>query len=379
MKRKKPEAGKKTAKKAEKKTAKKAAGEKAPAKRTLLAVGDEKDFDSYKKFCREKKLFAGTRLIFKSVNWATLLRGRVPGIKTDDVIIFPFFPFAYWDRNIETKSYKGIYGNETFHEKFRQFWARVEKTVERTFAGRNVVYVNHPRMLSWSRDKELAKKLVSKAGVLIPRTFHTRNIDEILRLVKRRCRVFIKVRYGSMGKGITYLEKDRWLTNFRFRNGKITSRRSDYGWTFADVTDKERFLVELLKKDVIVEEAVESALVDGRKCDLRIYVANRRVLYVYGRTNDPDAVTTNISQGGRGEDPSFEKKLSAGQLATAKEQAVRALDALGLRFGGVDMALSWDRRSAIFIEANAFPGFPKVKAYNLSRDIIAELVREHGV
>ena len=59
-------------------------------------------------------------------------------------------------------------------------------------------------------------------------------------------------------------------------------------------------------------------------------------------------------------------------------QAVRAIDVLGLGFGGVDMMLSWDRRSVVFIEANAFPGFPKARRYNLSRDIIEEIVKEHG-
>jgi len=65
------------------------------------------------------------------------------------------------------------------------------------------------------------------------------------------------------------------------------------------------------------------------------------------------------------------------QLKFAKESAVKAIKALGLNFGGVDMMPCADRKKAEFIEINAFPGFPRVRRYNLSRFFIKELIDEY--
>jgi glutathione synthase/RimK-type ligase-like ATP-grasp enzyme len=62
----------------------------------------------------------------------------------------------------------------------------------------------------------------------VPKRFNVKGVKDVLRLLDDGYKLFIKVRFGSMGKGITYLEKGRWMTNFRFRKGKIVSKKSDY-------------------------------------------------------------------------------------------------------------------------------------------------------
>ncbi len=345
--------------------------------KTLLAVGDEKDFDTFKKLRKQKRFFYNSHIRFKSINYSLLLAGKLPNINTKEIIVFLCFPFNYWDKFIEPKSYKGVYGNRQFYIKFQRFWDIVKKKIRDAYPNKKIIYINNPKNLAKDRDKQLTNTIVARAGVSIPKQFKNRYLKEILNLLNKGKKLFIKVRYGSMGKGITYLEKDRWMTNFRFRKGKIFSKKSDYGWTFIDITDKKEFLKEILKKHIIVEEAIDPLLIKGRKFDLRMYIFKNKVLYTYGRSNDALAVTTNISQGARGERLSFENTLPKRQLELAKKNAIKALKAIGLNFGGVDMMLCRDKKSAMFIEINAFPGFPKVRRFNLSKFLIKEIIKDY--
>lgn len=345
--------------------------------KTLLAIGDKKDFDTFRKFSKQRRFFSKSRIAFRSASYFSILKDEFPKINTKDIIILLFFPFDYWDKYIEPKKYKGVYGNRKFYTKFVNFWKIIEKKIDDLYKDKKIIYINHPKNLAKDRDKALTKRIISKSGILVPKEFTTRKINDILKLLGTGYKLFLKVRYGSMGKGITYLEKGRWMTNFRFRKGKIVSKKSDYGWSFIDITNNKNFLKEILKKDIIIEEAINPLLVKGRKFDLRMYTFKDKVLYVYGRTNDAQAVTTNISQGAKGEKTSFINTLPKKQLENAKKGAVKAIKALGLNLGGVDMMLCADHKNAMFIEINAFPGFPRTRRFNLSRFLIKEIIKEY--
>ncbi|MFH2027821.1 MAG: YheC/YheD family protein [Nanoarchaeota archaeon] len=345
--------------------------------KTLLAIGDLKDWDTFKKLYKQRRFFYKSDIKFKKLEYDDLLNNKFPKINTDEIIIFLFFPFEYWDKYIEPKDYKGVYGNKEFYKKFKEFWKLLENKLKQAYPDKKITYINHPKNLAKDRDKEITKTIVAKAGVLIPKQFHTRKLDDILNSLDQGYKLFLKVRFGSMGKGITYLEKGRWMTNFRFKKGKIICKRSDYGWTFIDITDKKQLLKEILKQDIVVEEAINPLLIKGRKFDLRMYVFRNKVLYTYGRSNDAKAVTTNISQGAIGERLGFEKTLPRKQLEFAKKSAIKAIKAIGLKFGGVDIMPCADRKTAMFIEINAFPGFPRVRRFNLSRHLINEIKKTY--
>ena len=351
-------------------------------KRALLVLGDALDFDSYLKFVRELKAGPAKRGVFEchfSTYDDALVqeRGALPKLEgADSILVFLFFPFTFWDKHIETARYRGIYGNVEFYEKFRSFWTMINHKLKEHYEGKSLAFVNHPLRISTDRDKELTKEILSEKGIPVPATVFSRDVEKILSMLDAGKKLFVKVRYGSMGKGITYLERGRWLTNFGFKKGRIISLHSDHGWTFTNVTGDTRFLKELLSKDVVVEDAIEPLLIDGEKFDLRVYVCYGKVLYVYARTNHPSAVTTNISQGAKGETARFLKKIPKTALSKAKRNAIKTLKTLDLNFGGVDIMIDRKFKEAWVIEINAFPGFPKTKKFNLSRRVLQTIIRE---
>ena len=344
--------------------------------KTLLAIGDNKDFDSFKKFLREKKLFKKPNFSFKSTNYESVLKNELPEIKTNKLIVFFFFPFEYWENNIETKKNKEVYGNKTYFFKFKKFWKEIDKKVNNFYKDKKISYINPPNKIFFERDKEATKHILTKAGVPVSRPHYTRDYKKIIDIVDSGQKLFIKVRYGSMGKGITYLEKGQWISNFGFKNGKIMSKKSDYGWSFIDVTSNKKFIKELLKQDVIIEDAINPFLLKGKMFDLRIYVGFGKILYIYPRSNETKNITTNISQGAKGEDSKFVSNIPPKILSEATKNALRAVKAMDLNFAGVDIMPSNGKNKVTVIEVNSFPGFPRARRFNLAKHLIKEIVKQ---
>ncbi len=167
-----------------------------------------------------------------------------------------------------------------------------------------------------------------------------------------------------MGKGITYLEKAQWQTNFDVRRNKIANIHSDYGWVFKDVTGNVSFLRELLEKDVIVEEAVDPLRINGRIVDFRVYGFLDKVLYIYPRKGQTGSITTNISQGAKGS-PRLRSTLSGVTIKKIEDQVILSLKALNLNFAGVDVMLNKNKTKAYVVDVNMFPGFPKINTFNI--------------
>lgn len=344
-----------------------------PMDTSVLVLGDESDWDSYQKFCRQLQKHRPGKLNWVTATYGLLEKNRLPLFKSSTIIIYLFFPFAYWDKHIENEGYKGVYGNAEFYDKFRVFWSNIHRTLEKVYEGKKIYFINHPLKVAIDRDKEVTKTILSENGVNVPMSYYTRNHRDILKLINREGKkLFLKVRYGSMGKGITYLEKGNWQTNFRFEDGKIISPHSDYGWTFIDITDNIKILKEILTKDIVIEEAIDSYKLDGFIFDLRIHVFYEQVLYVYLRRNEEDAIITNISQGGRAGSSSLLKKLPKHVINSAVRNAVKTIKSVGVNFAGVDVMVSKDFKVYV-IELNAFPGFPKVGRFNLSKRIIQQV------
>ncbi len=341
---------------------------------TILAVGDWKDYDSYRKFNRERYFFLQRGFDYASVNYKKLLTGKIPEIPTEKVIVFLFFPFYYWDKFIEHRNYRGIYGNIGFYKKFLKFCEKLRKIIKTELADKEIFFVNDPLSCAFYRDKLEVKKKLSKTNIPIPKLHKTKSVKKVQDLLNKGHSLFLKPRCGSMGKGITFLSWPDWQTNFIFREKKIISKKSDHGWKFRKVTGDHAFLRELLRRDIFIEEAVDTLIISKMKVDLRIYTFFNKVLYIYPRKNPPDKVTTNITQGGKG-DPGLLDILPKNLVSKAKSMAEKASRALNFNLVGTDVALDHNLKDVYVIDINAFPGFPKRRTFNITRRMTKELIR----
>ena len=335
---------------------------------TLLAIGDECDFEAFKKFRRNGL----KQKNFIWLNYNKVLSRKLPKIKTSKLTIFLFFPFDYWNKYIEPKNYKGVYASQKFYDRFAEVCIRIKKSILSSYKDKIIHYIIQPDIMYYDRDKKLTLEILKKARVPTPKVISSRSSNKIMSLAKKKD-LFLKVRYGAMGKGITYLSKDAWLTNFRFKQGKIKSRKSDYGWTFIDMTANDAFLKELLKQDIVIEEEIKPYIIDNKKFDLRIYISFGKVRHIYPRTTSMISITTNISQGGKGEQQSFLKKIPKKMLANAKATAIKAARAMKTNFAGVDVMFDNKTKKPVVLEVNVFPGFPKSKSFNLSKKILQDI------
>jgi len=343
---------------------------------TILSIGERADFDSFLKFHDQSDRLKKQGFNYRSLSFKRLFRENPPAVKDKKVIVFMFFPLHHWNQHIEHKKYRGLYGNITFHNKFMQFGKKVSKRLNKIVIADKVILINDPRRASHYRDKKVMKRTLSTKGVNVPRVIKRASIKRIEQLLKKEKKVFIKPRCGSMGKGITYLEKDKWLTNFNIRNDRATNIHSDYGWVFKDVTGNKVFLGKLLDKDMIVEEAVSPLRVKGRIVDFRVYAFLDKILYIYPRKGKVGSITTNISQGAKGS-PDIRCFLSRKTTEKIEKQVLLTMKALRLNFAGVDVMLNENKKKAYVIDVNMFPGFPKVKTYNLPRSMITRLSEYH--
>ena len=338
----------------------------------ILSIGEVSDFDSFRKLDKEKHYMKKIGFCYKAIDYDYVLKKKALDLELENVIIVPFFPFKYWDKNIENKKYSGAYGNISFRDKFLDFCDMVEENIDEMLSGKKYFYINNLKKCAYYRDKKTMMKKLDKGGVNVPSKLETKSSKKLNEAVLKGGKFFIKPRCGSMGKGITYLEKDNWQTNFKIRKNKIKNRYSDYGWEFRDVTNNSSFLEDLIKKDFLIEEAVETLCIGKHKVDFRVYVFRGKVVYIYPRINTSDSITTNISQGGKGR-PGIMKKVPERVVRKIETQAAKAAKVLGLGFVGVDVVVDKAMKKAYIVDVNMFPGLPRRRTYNLARTIINDL------
>lgn len=267
-----------------------------------------------------------------------------------DAGIILFFPYRLWNAFVETNN--GLYGGKGFKSNICKLKDHLHKKLELAFPG--AFYVNEPGVFAIERDKIETKNLLCRHSIsVVPDV--PKDISIIMNeLTKGGC-VYVKARFGSMGKGITRLEEGKWLTNFRYEAGEIKNHPNDFEWKTIDVTDNYSFLKKLLLEDVLVEKGVETPRELGSKFDIRGVFVYGRLAELYGRASE-NPLITNLSQGGGClEFNDLIEMIGIDKLTEAARYMYDANRVFGTNLLGVDITFD-NNLNPYVMEVNSFPG-----------------------
>lgn len=266
--------------------------------------------------------------------------------------VFMTFPYSLWDRTIEIGDC--LYGTALFGLRIKDLSDQFVEQTNKRFP--SAIFVNPPNGILIDRDKIKAKNVVQNAGFQVtrdlPKDFRTLNEH-----IQEGGYVYIKPRYGSMGKGITYLSKDRWTTNFRLNDGVLKNHSDDLSWEEIDITDQSDLIKRILDEDFIVEAGVINPKVNGAKLDLRVRTLFSDVLedLSYGRRTTNSSITSASQGGQRIPLDQIGQYIPERVIPESIKLALGVAKALGLNYAGCDVLFQGDEFTPIFLEVNSFP------------------------
>lgn len=337
-------------------------------KKTLLVIGDTmmsstRYEPSLNRFLTYKALLKkrGIETIFITYEDITSL--RLPDIEARQAYVLLFFPYNHWNDAIEVYGRdKRIYGDKNFGRDYEFYLEKINRIIKTKYRKKSLVFINPVKSCIIDRDKLRTFKLLKRAGIATPEIFNVESVESFDRLLKERGSLYIKPRFGAMGKGITYADSSGVYTNFIFKHGKIRSRPYDYNWRPVRISGRDRglFIRKLINRGFVFQACVESPVYRGRKFDIRVYTVYKKTPYLYAKSAPLGSFTTNWSQGGRIEKGDFLRKaLSAEEIKSIKSMSIKAAKEVGLLFAGVDIIIDRHTRDVNVLEIQSFPGYEK--------------------
>jgi len=353
-------------------------------KKAILVIGERKMIKgqsvdpSCNAFIRHLNKRADPDQEIKIIKYRDALTNNLPEIKSSRLMIILFFPFQHWNKNIEVYDKDSrVYGDKSFGRDFERFFQSLEKVIIKKYHDKKVEYVNPPKASVLDRDKEECKNFFRKHDLPAPKSYDVKSLRDIQRLIDRGISLYIKPRFGSMGKGISYLSNGLLTTNFLFRKGRVISHPYDYNWRFHEITkqaDRNQFLKAMIQKGFIFEEAIDPPIHKGKRSDFRVYCVYGKIPYYYIRTTPAVSLVTNWSQGGRIEQKrKFSQYIPKTKLKKVQSLAKKVAKDLELNYAGVDVILSKDYKEVYALEAHSFPGYEK--GFDLMGDLARKVLR----
>ena len=179
--------------------------------------------------------------------------------------------------------------------------------------------INSYSSIVLARDKSILPAILSKRSIKFPKTYITNDLQKALSIVNELGKAVVKPIIGSLGRGVMMLENE------------------DVAYSI---------LKQLLAwgQPLLLQEYIEKK--EGR--DIRLLVINGAVFAAYYRKARPGFFKTNLAQGGIPEKAELDNEL--------EKIAISTTEALGLFYGGIDIAESTDGGRFV-LEANASPNW----------------------
>jgi len=321
-----------------------------------------------------------------SVEFDDACEDRFPYIESENIICMMYFPWKFRNRNIKNfRKRDGLYGGKLHQKKIDDVYKTVEENIKLLYEeeqGKNVFYINNAYSISVSRDKKKIKNILNENNIPTPVMYETTSTDEILEIIKEN-NIYIKPRVGGEGKGITYLTKNKCLTNIdwdiKYNKTPFVDTHinvfQDDKWDMHKI-DKEfklDFLEDILQRYVLIEKEVDYALVNNLKVDFRVYAVFKKPVFILPRTNKPQNILTNWSRGGNVETQDFLNNFSKDVIKNIKQTAAMAAEVIGANFIGLDLIPSKDFETIYVLEGQTDPGY--TKQYNLPRSIANNIIK----
>lgn len=184
-----------------------------------------------------------------------------------------------------------------------------------TLCESGILLVNRVEALLVALDKFKSTWLFARAGLPTPKTVVVQQLEPALAAVARLGRVVVKPLYGSLGQGIELL----------------------------DGRDRNRLEELLAQRGALYLQS----LVEEVSADVRAFVVGCRVEAAVRRRLDAGEFRSNHNLGAEADEIELEPEIA--------QLAVKAVRAVGLDYGGVDLLIT--PSGPLLIEVNGTPSF----------------------
>ena len=244
------------------------------------------------------------------------------------------------EQNNPVVSYRGrtLTGYDAIIPRIASGMTRYGTAIVRQFEMQGVFTTASSIAIVRSRDKLRAIQLLARAGVGIPKTVFTRNMNHIEDLIDDMggYPVIIKLARGTHGNGVVLAETKK----------------------AAKSVMQAFYLMDDDGTNILLQEFVKESAGE----DIRAFVVGGKVVASMKRQSLDDEFRSNLHQGGEG----MAIKLDEEEKKTVQ----KAAKAMGLSICGVDIMRS--DRGPLVLEVNSSPGFgiEQVTGRNVAEKII---------
>ena len=282
-------------------------------KKTLIIIGDpmmssNRAEPSFAMFMNHFNILIKRGIEVVLITYEDVANLRLPDTQAAKVCVLLFFPYNHWNSHIERYDNDSrIYGDIGFGRDYKIYLQAINRIIKTKYRNKDLRFVNPPDACILDRDKLQTYNILKRAGIKTPDILRIKTVEMFDKSLDKYGSLYVKPRFGAMGKGITYADKSGLYTNFLFRGRKIINRLYDYHWKPVKVPRKNKaaFLKVLIDRGFIFQDAIKPLTFRNRRFDIRVYAVCGKTPYLYAKSAAQGSFITNWSQGGKIENRFF--------------------------------------------------------------------------